>query len=137
MAGTLLSEEGPLLERAPDSREEGEDVYDTASDRPSRGAILHSRADETVPFSDSVELVPNSGIPESAIIVVGHEHLRRLGIRTTVSRSTATAVRAAGSVAQVAEHSQRHLQAIVLPDGPPSPDVLSDAYFGFARSKVT
>ena len=36
--------------------------------------ILHSKADEVVPFSDSVELVRNSGLPESALIVVGHEH---------------------------------------------------------------
>ena len=36
--------------------------------------ILHSRADEVVPFLDSVELVRNSSLPESALIVVGHEH---------------------------------------------------------------
>ena len=36
--------------------------------------ILHSRADEVVPFLDSVELVRNSGLPESALIVIGHEH---------------------------------------------------------------
>jgi len=36
--------------------------------------ILHSRADETVPFEDSLELVKNTGLPESALIVVGTEH---------------------------------------------------------------
>lgn len=36
--------------------------------------ILHSRADETVPFADSEELVRNSGLDESAVIVVGNEH---------------------------------------------------------------
>lgn len=36
--------------------------------------ILHSRADETVPFSDSEELVRNSGLPSSALIEVGTEH---------------------------------------------------------------
>lgn len=36
--------------------------------------ILHSRADETVPFADSEELVRNSGLPQSALIVVGYEH---------------------------------------------------------------
>ena len=36
--------------------------------------ILHSGADEVVPFLDSVELVRNSGLPDSALIVVGHEH---------------------------------------------------------------
>ena len=34
--------------------------------------ILHSKADDVVPFADSVELVRNSGLPESALIVVGH-----------------------------------------------------------------
>lgn len=36
--------------------------------------ILHSPADETIPFADSQELLRNSGLPESALIVVGHEH---------------------------------------------------------------
>ena len=36
--------------------------------------ILHSRADETVPFSDSEELVRNSGLPSSALVEVGTEH---------------------------------------------------------------
>lgn len=36
--------------------------------------ILHSPTDETIPFADSQELVRNSGLPESALIAVGHEH---------------------------------------------------------------
>ena len=36
--------------------------------------ILHSEADETVPFADSEELVRNSGLPDSALIEVGTEH---------------------------------------------------------------
>jgi hypothetical protein len=36
--------------------------------------VLHSEADETVPFEDSRELLCNSGLPESALIVVGTEH---------------------------------------------------------------
>lgn len=36
--------------------------------------ILHSRADETVPFEDSQELLQNSGLPSSALIEVGTEH---------------------------------------------------------------
>ena len=36
--------------------------------------ILHSRADDVVPFSDSEELVRNSGLPPSALIVVGKDH---------------------------------------------------------------
>ncbi len=36
--------------------------------------ILHSRADETVPFTDSEELVANSGLDSGALIEVGTEH---------------------------------------------------------------
>ena len=36
--------------------------------------IIHSGADDVVPFSDSVELVRNSGLPSESLIVVGHEH---------------------------------------------------------------
>jgi hypothetical protein len=36
--------------------------------------ILHSRADETVPFADSGQLVKNSGLPLEALIEVGTEH---------------------------------------------------------------
>jgi len=36
--------------------------------------ILHSRTDETVPFTDSEELVRNSGLPSSTLIEVGTEH---------------------------------------------------------------
>jgi hypothetical protein len=36
--------------------------------------VLHSRADDVVPFADSEELVRNSGLPESALIEVGTDH---------------------------------------------------------------
>jgi hypothetical protein len=36
--------------------------------------ILHSRADDVVPFGDSEELVKNSGLPASALIEVGNDH---------------------------------------------------------------
>ncbi len=36
--------------------------------------ILHSRADEVVPFSDSEELDKNSGLPSKSLIEVGMEH---------------------------------------------------------------
>ncbi len=36
--------------------------------------ILHSRADDVVPFLDSEELVANSGLPPSALVEVGTEH---------------------------------------------------------------
>ncbi len=36
--------------------------------------ILHSKADDVVPFADSEELLRSSGLPESALIVVGTDH---------------------------------------------------------------
>lgn len=36
--------------------------------------ILHSRADDVIPFADSEELVRNSGLLASALIEVGDDH---------------------------------------------------------------
>jgi hypothetical protein len=36
--------------------------------------ILHSRADDVIPFADSVELVVNSGLPPETLIEVGSDH---------------------------------------------------------------
>jgi len=36
--------------------------------------ILHSRADDVIPFADSEELVRNSGLPAAALIEVGSDH---------------------------------------------------------------
>jgi hypothetical protein len=36
--------------------------------------ILHSRADDVIPFADSEELVRNSGLPSLALIEVGTDH---------------------------------------------------------------
>jgi dipeptidyl aminopeptidase/acylaminoacyl peptidase len=36
--------------------------------------ILHSRADDVVPFADSEALVKNSGLLPSALIEVGSDH---------------------------------------------------------------
>jgi hypothetical protein len=36
--------------------------------------ILHSRADDVMPFADSEELVRNSGLPATALIEVGNDH---------------------------------------------------------------
>ncbi len=36
--------------------------------------ILHSRADDVIPFADSEELASNSGLPASALIEVGRDH---------------------------------------------------------------
>jgi alpha-beta hydrolase superfamily lysophospholipase len=37
-------------------------------------AILHSRADDVVPFAHSEELVRKSGLPPSALVEVGQDH---------------------------------------------------------------
>lgn len=36
--------------------------------------VLHSRADDVIPFADSEELIRNSGLPASALIEVGTDH---------------------------------------------------------------
>ncbi len=36
--------------------------------------ILHSRADDVIPFADSEELVRKSGLPATALIEVGNDH---------------------------------------------------------------
>ncbi len=36
--------------------------------------ILHSRADDVIPFADSEELIKKSGLPGSALIEVGNDH---------------------------------------------------------------
>jgi alpha-beta hydrolase superfamily lysophospholipase len=36
--------------------------------------IVHSRADDVVPFGDSEELVKNSGLPALALVEVGKDH---------------------------------------------------------------
>ena len=36
--------------------------------------ILHSRADDVVPFADSEELVRNSNLPAAALVEVGNDH---------------------------------------------------------------
>ena len=48
--------------------------YGTAKSVKPGTVILHSRADDVVPFADSEELVKNSGLPASALIVVGTDH---------------------------------------------------------------
>ena len=48
--------------------------WGTATKVKPSAVILHSPADETVPFADSQELLRSSGLPESALIVVGKDH---------------------------------------------------------------
>ena len=48
--------------------------WGTATTVKSNTIILHSRADDVVPFELSVELIKNSGLPESALLEVGTDH---------------------------------------------------------------
>ena len=49
-------------------------TWGTATTAKPNTTILHARADEVVPFTDSEELVANSGLPPEALIKVGFEH---------------------------------------------------------------
>jgi alpha-beta hydrolase superfamily lysophospholipase len=49
-------------------------TWGTATSVKAATIILHSKADDVVPFADSEELVRNSGLDESALVVVGNDH---------------------------------------------------------------
>jgi hypothetical protein len=48
--------------------------YGTARTVKADTVILHSRADDVVPFADSEELVSNSGLPAWTLIEIGNDH---------------------------------------------------------------
>jgi len=48
--------------------------YGTAKTIRANSTILHSRADDVVPFADSEELVPNSGLPAYTLVETGSDH---------------------------------------------------------------
>src|SRR5579885_2142054 len=48
--------------------------YGTATTAKTGTVILHSRADDVVPFADSEELARNSSLPADALIEVGTDH---------------------------------------------------------------
>jgi hypothetical protein len=48
--------------------------YGTARTVKKNTTILHSRADDVVPFADSEELVRTSGLPASALVEIGNDH---------------------------------------------------------------
>ena len=62
--------------------------------------ILHSPDDDVVPFSDSEELVRNSGLPFETLIEVGTEH------RLADEESLEAMLRAVGMVLQQTRHDQ-------------------------------
>jgi alpha-beta hydrolase superfamily lysophospholipase len=69
VAMNLLSRDARLILLCPAWKKWG-----TAKTVKAGTVILHSRADDVVPFSDSEELVRNSGLPAPALIEVGNDH---------------------------------------------------------------
>ena len=48
--------------------------WGTARTLKTNSVILHSRADDVIPFSDSEELIANSGLPSEMLIEIGIDH---------------------------------------------------------------
>jgi hypothetical protein len=48
--------------------------WGTATTVKANATILHSRADEVIPFTDSQELLDNSGLPADKLIEIGNDH---------------------------------------------------------------
>ncbi len=69
VAMNLDSGDTPLVLLCPAWRKHG-----TARTVKENTIILHSRADDVVPFADSEELVRNGGLPASALAEVGNDH---------------------------------------------------------------
>ena len=69
LAMNLDSGDTPLVLLCPAWKKHG-----TARTVKQNTAILHSRADDVVPFADSEELVRTSGLPASALVEVGGDH---------------------------------------------------------------
>jgi alpha-beta hydrolase superfamily lysophospholipase len=69
VAMNLDSDDTPLVLLCPARRKHG-----TARIVKKDTTILHSRADDVVPFADSEELVHTSGLPASALVEVGSDH---------------------------------------------------------------
>jgi hypothetical protein len=61
--------ETPLVLMCPGSKRWG-----TAKTISKKTVILHSRADDVVPFVFSAELIKNSGLPAEALVDVGNDH---------------------------------------------------------------
>jgi hypothetical protein len=69
VAMAIRSGETPLVLLCPAWKRWG-----TARTVKARTTILHSRADEFVPFADSEELVKSSGLPATALVDIGTDH---------------------------------------------------------------
>ena len=69
VAMCLDSGDTPLVLLCPAWKKHG-----TARTAKKNTAVLHSRADDVVPFADSEELARSSGLPASALVEVGNDH---------------------------------------------------------------
>jgi alpha/beta superfamily hydrolase len=69
VAMNLVSGDTPLVLLCPAWKK-----YGTVKTVKPGTVILHSRADDVVPFADSEELVRGSGLPASALVEVGTDH---------------------------------------------------------------
>ena len=69
VAMTIQSGETPLVLLCPAWKRFG-----TSRTVKTNTTILHSRADEVIPFADSEELVRNSRLPKAVLIEVGTDH---------------------------------------------------------------
>ena len=48
--------------------------WGTANTASSNTVILHSRADDVIPYADSIELLRNSDLPSDCLIEIGNDH---------------------------------------------------------------
>ena len=69
VALNIYSKDTPLVLLCPAWKNRG-----TCKSLKSNSVILHSRADDVIPFTDSEELVVNSGLPSETLIEVGSDH---------------------------------------------------------------
>ena len=69
VAVNINSEDTPLVLLCPAWKKWG-----SATTVKSNTTILHSRADDVVPFADSEELIKNSGLLPEALIEIGSDH---------------------------------------------------------------
>lgn len=69
VAMNLTSGDTPLVLLCPAWKK-----YGSAKTTKPNTTIIHSRADDVVPFADSEELIRNSDLPVSALIEVGNDH---------------------------------------------------------------
>ena len=69
VAVNMQSKDTPLVLLCPAWKNWG-----TATTVKPQTSILHSKADDVIPFADSEEIIASSGLPESALIEVGTDH---------------------------------------------------------------